>query len=160
MSGNRKHTGPTNIRNKPGSICFPFTQVAIHACEYILFLKIFFQRKKELRQGLTLQPYLAWNSLCSSGWPYTGSDPPASAFQYQGYNKQTTTLGLNILFKILVSTFQGKQKLIMYIKIYNYCFYHKFTFQCFTQQSKRPMGKMKSKYRNDFKGNHFIVLVH
>ena len=32
-----------------------------------------------LKQGLTMQPELAWNSICTSGWPRTHGDPPASA---------------------------------------------------------------------------------
>lgn len=34
---------------------------------------------QSLRQGLTLQLRLAWNTLCGPGWPQIHGDPPASA---------------------------------------------------------------------------------
>jgi hypothetical protein len=44
---------------------------------FLLFLFLFFVF---LRQGLTLKPRMAWNLLCSPGWPQT-CNPPASASQ-------------------------------------------------------------------------------
>ena len=35
----------------------------------IILLSIYLMVLSFLRQGLTVQPWLAWNSLCSPGWP-------------------------------------------------------------------------------------------
>ena len=34
-----------------------------------------------LRQGLTMYPWLSWNSFCQPWWPWTHRDPPTSASQ-------------------------------------------------------------------------------
>lgn len=51
-----------------------------------------------LRQGFTVWPWLAWDSLCGPGHPETHRDPSAPTFSL-GLKGCTTTLGSNLVFE-------------------------------------------------------------
>ena len=50
-----------------------------------------------LRQGFSVQPWLAWNSLCRQSWPRT-QNSPASASQVLGLKACATTPGCAVPF--------------------------------------------------------------
>lgn len=51
-----------------------------------------------LRQGLIVQPWLAWNSLCGLCWSQTHRSPPASGSKVRGLKVCTTMLGPKCFF--------------------------------------------------------------
>lgn len=51
-----------------------------------------------LRQGFTVWPWLAWDSLCGPGHPETRRDPSAPTFSL-GLKGCTTTVGSNLVFE-------------------------------------------------------------
>jgi hypothetical protein len=56
-----------------------------------------------LRQAVTVQPWLAWNSLCSPGWAQNHSYLPVSAFQVLGSKVSTTKSRNDSVFPLTIS---------------------------------------------------------
>lgn len=74
-----------------------------------------------LRQALSMQPWLFWNSLCETDWPWTHRSLPVSVFQVLTWNTCITTLGIlyvftkeikpwTEIFTILISGFHANLK--------------------------------------------------
>ena len=62
-----------------------WTRVSLEESSALL-LVVFRDRKVSL-----CSPWLSWNWLCRSGWPWTHRDPPVSAFRVLGSKVCTTT---------------------------------------------------------------------
>jgi hypothetical protein len=68
-------------------------------CHHLAYLFIYLFIFVLLRQGLSTEPWLSWNSLCSPGWPQSHRDPSASAFQMLGLKACATPPSLFLFFE-------------------------------------------------------------